>query len=41
LSSKITNALVLQCIQDMRAATKERKFVQTVELQVGLKDYDP
>jgi large subunit ribosomal protein L10Ae len=25
----------------MRAATKERKFVQTVELQVGLKDYDP
>lgn len=41
MSSKITNALVLQCIQDMRAATKERKFVQTVELQVGLKDYDP
>merc|ERR1711957_498542 len=24
-----------------REATKERKFVQTVELQIGLKDYDP
>jgi len=25
----------------MRTQTKERKFVQTVELQIGLKDYDP
>merc|ERR1719453_3009512 len=39
--SKITNALVLQCIKDMREKTKERKFKQTVELQVALKDYDP
>ena len=39
--SKITNALVLECIKDMRGKTKERKFKQTVELQVALKDYDP
>merc|ERR1719333_593820 len=39
--SKITNALVLECIKDMREKTKERKFKQTVELQVGIKDYDP
>ena len=39
--SKITNQLVLECIKSMREKTKERKFVQTVELQVALKDYDP
>ena len=39
--SKITNALVLECISLMREKTKERKFEQTVELQVALKDYDP
>lgn len=39
--SKITNALVLECIKEMREKTKERKFKQTVELQVALKDYDP
>ena len=41
MSSKITNALVLECITQMRADTKARKFKQTVELQVALKDYDP
>ena len=39
--SKITNALVLECIKDMREKSKSRKFTQTVELQVALKDYDP
>ena len=39
--SKITNAHVLECITEMRAATKARKFTQTVELQISLKDYDP
>jgi len=39
--SKITNAGVLECITEMRGKTKERKFKQTVELQVALKDYDP
>jgi len=41
MSSKITNALVLKAIADMRANSKARKFKQTVELQIGLKDYDP
>jgi ribosomal protein L1 len=41
MSSKITNQLVLDCIKQMRENTKERKFKQTVELQVALKDYDP
>lgn len=39
--SKITNALVLDCIAEMKEKSKERKFKQTVELQVALKDYDP
>jgi ribosomal protein L1 len=41
MSSKITNQLVLDCIKQMREKTKERKFKQTVELQIALKDYDP
>ena len=42
MSSKITNALVLECIKEMRSKQKkERKFKETVELQVALKDYDP
>ena len=39
--SKITNQGVLECITEMRGKTKARKFKQTVELQVALKDYDP
>jgi len=41
MSSKITNALVNECIAEMRKVGTERKFKQTVELQVALKDYDP
>jgi large subunit ribosomal protein L10Ae len=41
MSSKITNAMVLEAVQEMRAASKVRKFVETVELQIALKDYDP
>ena len=41
MSSKITNAFVVECIKNMREKTKERKFTQTVELQVSLNDYDP
>ena len=40
-TSKISNTEVLACITKMRETTKERKFQQTVELQIGLKDYDP
>merc|ERR1711935_327185 len=57
--SKITNALVLECVDEMRtkpnadkvkqvkegklkeAVKKDRKFKESVELQVALKDYDP
>merc|ERR1719201_1295124 len=41
MASKITNALVTDCVKAMREKTGERKFKQTVELQVALKDYDP
>ena len=42
MTSKITNAMVLEAVQEMRTKTvKERKFVETVELQIALKDYDP
>merc|ERR1712151_548600 len=41
MSSKITNQHTLDCIAQMKAKTKDRKFKQTVELQVGIKDYDP
>jgi len=34
--------MVLEAVKEMRASgTKERKFVETVELQIALKDYDP
>jgi len=41
MTSKVTNAWMLECINKMREGSKERKFLQTVELQVSLKDYDP
>lgn len=41
MSSKLTNAMVLQGIESLRELIKARKFRETIELQVGLKDYDP
>ena len=41
MTSKVSNAYMLECIAKMREQTKERKFRQTVELQISLKDYDP
>lgn len=41
MTAKVTRAMVLESVQEMRKITKERKFTQTVELQLGLKDYDP
>jgi len=41
MASKITNSHVLECITQLRADNKERKFLQTVEIQIALKDYDP
>jgi large subunit ribosomal protein L10Ae len=41
MSSKISNAQVLEAVQELRTKIKERKFSQSIELQLGLKDYDP
>lgn len=41
MSNRINNAAVMAAVQEMRErATKERKFKETVELQLSLKDYD-
>jgi large subunit ribosomal protein L10Ae len=41
MSAKINNAMVAEAIADLRKAQKTRKFTETIELQIGLKDYDP
>jgi len=42
MSSKITNQNVIDAIAELRKnKVKDRKFVETVELQISLKDYDP
>merc|ERR1712156_281917 len=41
MTSKLTNAMVLDGVVNLRAVIKPRKFRETIELQVGLKDYDP
>merc|ERR550525_408627 len=41
MSSKLTNAMVLDGVTSLRSMIKPRKFRESVELQVGLKDYDP
>lgn len=41
MASKISNALVVECLKEMKEKSKARKFTQTVELQIALKDYDP
>jgi len=41
MSTKINNAIVAEAIKELREKMKARKFTETIELQVGLKDYDP
>jgi large subunit ribosomal protein L10Ae len=41
MSAKINNAQVAEAIAELRKAMKQRKFTETIELQIGLKDYDP
>merc|ERR1719373_688850 len=41
MTSKITNAQVLEGVQQLRGMMKERKFRESIELQIALKDYDP
>ena len=38
--SRITQAMVTECINTIMKDKKQRKFTETFELQVGLKDYD-
>lgn len=39
--SKITTDKMKKCISEALATRKTRKFPETIDLQIGLKDYDP
>jgi len=41
--SKVSKDALFECVNSVLAASKEkkRKFTETIELQVGLKNYDP
>jgi large subunit ribosomal protein L10Ae len=39
--SKINTDFLKKTIHDLLAEKKQRKFLETVELQVGMRDYDP
>jgi large subunit ribosomal protein L10Ae len=41
MTAKINNAGVADAIKELRGLMKQRKFAETIELQIGLKDYDP
>ena len=39
--SKINSDFLKKTIKDMLEERKQRKFVEAVELQIGIRDYDP
>ena len=41
--SKVSRDTLYECVQNVlkASADKKRKFVETVDLQIGLKNYDP
>lgn len=39
--SKINTDFLKKTINELLTTRKQRKFVETVELQIGLRDYDP
>jgi large subunit ribosomal protein L10Ae len=41
MTAKINNQAVSEGIAELRKIMKQRKFTETIELQIGLKDYDP
>ncbi len=41
MSKNITNAQIAEALTTILKGKKERKFTETVEMQIGLKDYDP
>merc|ERR1712142_201115 len=44
MSSKVPKDTLKECVQELlkhSTETKKRKFLETVDLQIGLKNYDP
>ena len=41
INSKINQEFLKKTLAELLATKKERKFVEAVELQIGLRDYDP
>ena len=43
LFSKLSREVLYDCVRSVleRSQTKQRKFTETVELQIALKNYDP
>lgn len=39
--SKINSDFLKKTINELLTTRKQRKFIETVELQIGLRDYDP
>ena len=41
--SKVSRDQLYECVQNVlkHSAEKKRKFTETVDLQIGLKNYDP
>lgn len=41
--SKVSRDILYECVAEVLkgAETKRRRFLETVELQIGLKNYDP
>ena len=41
MTAKINNQAVSEGIAELRKIMKQRKFTETIDLEIGLKDYDP
>ena len=44
ICSKVSKETLYECVQEVlknSKETKKRKFTETVDLQIGLKNYDP
>ena len=41
MSSKLSNAHVRECIEQALSERKKRKFVESIDLQIMLRDFNP
>jgi len=43
MSSKVSREMIADCVNTIltQSQEKKRKFLESVELQIGLKNYDP